>query len=158
MKILGQSFASICLFVLFFYSQNLSAKIAAIVIDYDTKEVLFEINADTRNYPASLVKMMTLYILFDNLEKGKITEKTALHVSAVAASRCRYGSHPTAQTARGFPPVKSPAVCRAGSASGVRDLDCCKYVSGPGGWDAVASDLHKSGCYAWSHQTRWPIR
>ena len=87
MKILGQSFASICLFVLFFYSQDLSAKIAAIVIDYDTKEVLFEINADTRNYPASLTKMMTLYILFDNLEKGKLTEKTALHVSAEAASR-----------------------------------------------------------------------
>ena len=49
--------------------------VAAIVIDYDTKEVLFEINADTRNYPASLTKMMTLYILFDNLEKGKLTEK-----------------------------------------------------------------------------------
>ncbi len=87
MKILGQSFASICLFVLFFYSQNLSAKIAAIVIDYDTKEILFEINADTRNYPASLTKMMTLYILFDKLEKGKLSEKTALLVSAEAASR-----------------------------------------------------------------------
>jgi len=87
MKVLAQLFASICLFVLFFYSQDLSAKIAAIVIDYDTKEVLFEINADTRNYPASLTKMMTLYILFDNLKKDKLTEKTALHVSAEAASR-----------------------------------------------------------------------
>jgi len=87
MKVLVQSFASIFLFVLFFYSQDLSAKIAAIVIDYDTKDVLFEINADTRNYPASLTKMMTLYILFDQLEKGKLTEKTALLVSAEAASR-----------------------------------------------------------------------
>ena len=87
MKVLAQLFASICLFVLFFYSQDLSAKIAAIVIDYDTKEVLFEINADTRNYPASLTKMMTLYILFENLEKGKLTENTTLHVSAEAASR-----------------------------------------------------------------------
>ena len=65
----------------------MSAKIAAIVIDYDTKEVLFEINADTRNYPASLTKMMTLYILFDRLEKGKLTENTTLQVSTVAASR-----------------------------------------------------------------------
>jgi len=87
MKVLAKSFASIFLFVLFIYSQDLSAKIAAIVIDYDTKEVLFEINADTRNYPASLTKMMTLYILFDNLKKGKLTEKTALHVSSVASSR-----------------------------------------------------------------------
>ena len=41
------------------------AKKAAIVIDFDTKEVLFETNADTKNYPASLTKMMTLYIVFD---------------------------------------------------------------------------------------------
>ena len=41
------------------------AKKAAIVIDFDTKEVLFEKNADTKNYPASLTKMMTLYIVFD---------------------------------------------------------------------------------------------
>jgi len=87
MKVLIQSFASICLFVLFFYSQDLSARIAAIVIDYDTKDVLFEINADTRNYPASLTKIMTLYILFDKLEKGKLTENTALYVSAEASSR-----------------------------------------------------------------------
>ena len=39
------------------------SKKAAIVIDFDTKEVLFEINADTRNYPASLAKIMTLYIV-----------------------------------------------------------------------------------------------
>ena len=31
-------------------SSNVIAKKAAIVIDYDTKEVLFEINADTKNY------------------------------------------------------------------------------------------------------------
>ena len=61
---------------MFFYSQDLSAKIAAIVIDYDTKDVLFEINADTRNYPASLTKMMTLYIIFDFLEKDKISWNT----------------------------------------------------------------------------------
>ena len=56
-------------FILIFNSQDLIAKKAAIVIDYDTKEVLFEINADTRNYPASLTKMMTLYVLFDYIKK-----------------------------------------------------------------------------------------
>ena len=63
------------------------AKRAAIIIDYDTQEVLFEVNADTLNYPASLVKMMTLYILFDYLDKNKIQMKTKMKVSEVAASR-----------------------------------------------------------------------
>jgi D-alanyl-D-alanine carboxypeptidase len=53
-------------------SNSVSAKVAAIIIDYDTKKVLFEINADTLNYPASLTKMMTLYITFDYLDKKKI--------------------------------------------------------------------------------------
>ena len=52
------------IFLVFFIFINISlevvAKKAAIVIDFDTKEVLFEKNADTRNYPASLTKMMTL--------------------------------------------------------------------------------------------------
>ena len=65
------------------------AKKAAIIIDYDTKEVLFEINADTLNYPASLVKIMTLYILFDYLDKNKIEMNTKMRVSKVAASRSR---------------------------------------------------------------------
>ena len=33
------------------------AKKAAIVIDFDTKEVLFEVNANTKNYPASLSRL-----------------------------------------------------------------------------------------------------
>ena len=43
------------------------ARYASIVIDYDTGRVLHETNADTRNYPASLVKMMTLYLAFEAL-------------------------------------------------------------------------------------------
>ena len=51
------------------------AKKAAIVIDFDTKEVLFEVNANTKNYPASLTKIMTLYILFDQIDKGFLPMK-----------------------------------------------------------------------------------
>ena len=54
------------------------AKKAAIVIDFDSQEVLFEVNADTKNYPASLTKIMTLYILFDQLEKGHLKNQTKL--------------------------------------------------------------------------------
>ncbi len=72
---------------LFFISSNLYAKKAAIIIDYDNKDVLFEVNADTLNFPASLTKIMTLYIVFDYLEKNKISWDTKLKVSKIAASR-----------------------------------------------------------------------
>ena len=83
------SFLSLIIIILISSTFNTSsfAKRAAIIIDYDTKEVLFEINADTLNYPASLVKMMTLYILFDYLDKYKIKMNTKMKVSEVAASR-----------------------------------------------------------------------
>ena len=60
---------------------------AAIIIDFDTQETLFEVNADTLNFPASLTKMMTLYIIFDYLEKDKISWNTEMIVSKKAASR-----------------------------------------------------------------------
>jgi len=72
---------------LIFLTSPSFAKKAAIVIDFETKEVLFEVNADTKNYPASLTKIMTLYILFDYLELGKLTNQSQLKVSRVAASR-----------------------------------------------------------------------
>ena len=74
------------IFVLSF-SSNIFAKKAAIVIDFDTEEVLFEVNADTRNYPASLTKIMTLYIVFDYIKKGNLSYDSQLSVSSVAASR-----------------------------------------------------------------------
>jgi D-alanyl-D-alanine carboxypeptidase len=61
------------------------ARYASIVIDYDTGRVLHESNADTRNYPASLVKMMTLYLAFEALERGDLTLDQKLAVSRRAA-------------------------------------------------------------------------
>ena len=79
-------------YILFFliiltFSLDVVAKKAAIVIDFDTKEVLFEKNADTKNYPASLTKIMTLYILFDYIKKGKLDYEDKMYVSSTAASR-----------------------------------------------------------------------
>ena len=76
------------IFVFLILSSSVTfAKKAAIVIDFDTKEVLFEVNANTKNYPASLTKIMTLYILFDQIEKGLLTYDTKLKVSKTASSR-----------------------------------------------------------------------
>lgn len=59
---------------------------ASIVIDVDTNQVLHELHADASRYPASLTKMMTLYILFEALEQRKLNLDTPLHVSNYAAS------------------------------------------------------------------------
>ncbi|MGD1876615.1 MAG: serine hydrolase [Kiloniellaceae bacterium] len=53
-------------------SSDASARYASIVVDADSGQVLHAVNADTRNFPASLTKMMTLYLLFEALEKGKL--------------------------------------------------------------------------------------
>ena len=78
---------SLVLVFFIFFSSNVFAKIAALIVDYDSGEVLFEVNADTRNYPASLTKMMTLYIAFDYLNKDKLEWETLMKVSEVANSR-----------------------------------------------------------------------
>ena len=69
------------------FSFDLLAKKAAIIVDFETSEVLFEKNADTKNYPASLSKIMTLYIVFDYINKGKLNYEDEMLVSSTAASR-----------------------------------------------------------------------
>lgn len=83
-----QNYIKILIFITFIvYPTSLLAKRAAIIIDYDSKEVLFEINADTRNYPASLAKIMTLYIVFDYLHKNRLSWNSQMKVSKIASSR-----------------------------------------------------------------------
>ncbi len=62
-----------------------AARYASIVVDADSGQVLHAVNADTRNYPASLTKMMTLYMLFEQLDKGAMTLDQRLPVSKRAA-------------------------------------------------------------------------
>lgn len=62
-------------------------KYASIVIDADTDQVLHARNADEARYPASLTKVMTLYMLFDALKAGEVTLNERLVVSRHAASQ-----------------------------------------------------------------------
>lgn len=64
-----------------------AAPYAAMVIDARSGEVLHSRNADTRLHPASLTKMMTLYIVFDAVERGEISLDTPVRVSRNAASK-----------------------------------------------------------------------
>ncbi len=60
---------------------------AAIVVDATSGHVLNEVNADEPNHPASLAKMMTLYLTFAQLKAGRLTLEQQLPVSAWAAAR-----------------------------------------------------------------------
>jgi len=61
------------------------AKYASLVMDAETGRVLHQVNADTRNYPASLAKMMTLYLVFEALNEGRLALDHHLEVTARAA-------------------------------------------------------------------------
>lgn len=59
---------------------------AALVADMDTGRVLYQENANELNYPASLTKIMTLYLTFDALEHGRLNLNDYLIVSQSAAN------------------------------------------------------------------------
>lgn len=67
-------------------SAQANPRYAAIVIDSDSGAVLHSANADATRYPASLTKMMTLYLAFEAVEQGRLHLDQELAVSAHAAS------------------------------------------------------------------------
>lgn len=64
-----------------------SERYAAMVVDAATGRTLFSKNADAPRHPASLTKIMTAYILFEELSSGRMTMDTPLRVTAYAASQ-----------------------------------------------------------------------
>lgn len=69
------------------FSAKASETTSSIVIDAQSGNVLYSHNADELRYPASLTKLMTLYITFNALESGKLKMSDKLKVSHTAASR-----------------------------------------------------------------------
>ena len=63
-----------------------NSKYSGIVIDAKTGKTLYSYKADTLRYPASLTKMMTMYMMFEALHNGKITKKTRIRISKNAAN------------------------------------------------------------------------
>ncbi|WP_072339172.1 D-alanyl-D-alanine carboxypeptidase [Devosia enhydra] len=66
-------------------AQNLR-KYAGIVVDAKTGKVLYESDADATRYPASVTKVMTLYVLFQELQAGNVKLSDKMTVSKHAAS------------------------------------------------------------------------
>ena len=63
------------------------ARYAAMIVDADSGEILFSRNGEAIRYPASLTKMMTLYLAFDALDSGKLRLNQKLSVSKRAAGQ-----------------------------------------------------------------------
>jgi D-alanyl-D-alanine carboxypeptidase len=63
------------------------ASYSSIVIDAETGKVISEYDADAHNFPASLTKMMTLYLLFESSEQGKVRLDQQFAVSSHAAAQ-----------------------------------------------------------------------
>ena len=62
-------------------------RFAALVVNADNGHILYEKNAGAIRYPASLTKMMTLYLTFDALKKGKLEMGDSLPISEKAAAQ-----------------------------------------------------------------------
>ncbi|MBL4871237.1 MAG: D-alanyl-D-alanine carboxypeptidase, partial [Robiginitomaculum sp.] len=67
------------------YASAKANKYASIIVDADSLEILHARKIDAERYPASLTKMMTLYLTFDALENGQVRLREPLDISARAA-------------------------------------------------------------------------
>lgn len=79
--------ALLALLLLLIVPRPALARYAGIVIDAETGAILYERHADQRLYPASLTKIMTLYMTFEALERGKLRLDQKLPVSRRAAGQ-----------------------------------------------------------------------
>lgn len=79
-------FALALTFVCADVASSLAARPAAIVVDAKTGKVLYSADANGRRYPASLTKMMTLYLTFEAMAKGKISRNSQVVFSAHASA------------------------------------------------------------------------
>src|SRR5690606_32242007 len=79
-RIVASALAVLCMLA-FAAPATAQDRYAAIVMDARTNEVLLEDQADENRYPASLTKMMTLYMLFEALERGDLSMNSRLTAS-----------------------------------------------------------------------------
>ncbi|MBE6451219.1 MAG: D-alanyl-D-alanine carboxypeptidase [Alphaproteobacteria bacterium] len=98
------------------------AATSSIMIDAKSGNVLYEDNADSLRYPASLTKLMTLYLTFTALEKGELRLDDSLKISHTAANR--------SPSRLGLTPGKTIDVKTAIIATIVKSANDCATVLG----------------------------
>lgn len=83
-----KTLAALCLLMFVAHAPTAYAKpqFSSIAVDARTGAILSSDNPDGLRHPASLTKMMTLYVLFQDMKAGRINRNTQFRVSARAAS------------------------------------------------------------------------
>ncbi len=64
-----------------------ASHIAAIVVDGNSGRTIYALNENDRRFPASITKVMTLFLLFEQLEKGRLRLDSEIRVSSYAAAQ-----------------------------------------------------------------------
>jgi D-alanyl-D-alanine carboxypeptidase len=80
----------------FFHAASIAPPLAAMVVDANSGRVLYAHNENELRHPASITKVMTLYLLFEQLEKGRLRLDSPLRISEHAADQApsRLGLEP----------------------------------------------------------------
>lgn len=91
MRLRLKIFFSLCCFTLLLLSNATPVyahpKAACLILDYNTGKVLYQKNSNVQVPPASLTKMMTLYLVFEKLKSGQLSLEQRFRVSKYAANR-----------------------------------------------------------------------
>lgn len=150
-------------FCLFFPINSQAAPYSSIVIDATTGRTLHQYRANQQRYPASLAKMMTVYMMLDEIDKGRMKPTTKIRVSRNASRQpasklgLRKGTRITAQTAMHALIVKSAndvATAVAEHIAGSEDKFARRMTSKArqlGLYDTRFTNA--SGLYHWRQQT-----
>ena len=134
----------VCVFISLIYfvvlpSSTTSAPYAAMVMDARTGEVLHSRNADTRLHPASLTKMMTLYIAFQAVQRGEISLDTEVRISQLAASE-----PPSRLGLRAGQKIKLRYLLRAAAVKSANDAATAIGEAISGSEEAFASRMNRT--------------
>ncbi|GAB5376143.1 MAG: hypothetical protein AcusKO_26050 [Acuticoccus sp.] len=106
---------------------------AAMVVDARTGKMLYGENAQSLRYPASLTKMMTLYLVFAELDAGRLTPSSPLSVSRNAARQ-----PPTKIGVKAGNPITVDTAVRALSVRSANDVAVVVAENLAGSQDAFA--------------------
>ena len=116
-----------------------AAPYAAMVMDARTGEVLHSQNADTRLHPASLTKMMTLYIAFQAIQRGEITLDTEVTVTAQAANE-----EPSRLGLRAGQRIRLRYLLRAAAVKSANDAATAIGIAISGSEEAFATRMNRT--------------
>lgn len=105
----------------------LPSRYSAIVVDASSGSTLYQAASGESRYPASLTKMMTLYMLFEALDQGRVSKETPIPVSANAA-----GQAPSKLGLKAGQSIDVDTAIRALAVKSANDVACAvgEYLGG----------------------------